>query len=319
MTPEEFDDLVSLYLDEALPPERVEEFDRLLATHPDLAARFVRLGRIHGGLREHEAMQLGADPRVRSASQPRRPSILSFVPMGIAAALLLGLVVMLSIPEKPEGPTVGRAGDPEVLFVVGRADDLQPGDQAIRDRLVALGFRVTPIKDSIADLERARGRALIVISESTVSSELGNRLADAPVPILNCEPNLNMTLRLTTRSARPDEVFLRPKQRSIRIVDPSHELAAGLSGAVAVYTGREGFVTWGVPDEAVARIVARCDTREAEPAIFGYETGKAARGADLPARRISFFVSANTSEAERMTAEGWALFDASVRWLKSGK
>jgi len=189
----------------------------------------------------------------------------------------------------------------------------------MRDRLVQLGYRVTPVKDSSVDLSTVEGRSLAVISESTISSEVGGRLAEAKIPILNCEPNLNASLRIATRSAQPDEVFLRGKQRSIRIVDPAHALAGGLSGAVPVYFGREGFVTWGVPDESLAKVIARCDTKEAEPALFGYEPGKGARGGDLPARRISFFVPANTNEADRLTPEGWALFDASVRWLGSGK
>jgi hypothetical protein len=313
MSPEDFDDLVSLYLDDALPPERAEEFNRLLATRPDLAARFVRLSRVHGGLREVESMA-----EARPAS-PARPSIASRLPLAVAAALLLSLVVYLSLPEAIQGPTVGRPGDPEVLLVAGKADELLPGDRALRDRLVRLGFRVTPVKDSSADLSKAEGCSLIVISESTVSSEVGGRLAEAPIPLLNCEPNLGASLRLTTRSARPDEVFLRGKQRSIRIVDPAHPLAGGLQGSVAVYFGRDGFVAWGVPDEAVALVVARCDTREAEPALFAYEPGKAARGADLPARRVAFFVAANTQEADRLTPDAWTLFDSAVRWLTGRK
>jgi hypothetical protein len=34
---------------------------------------------------------------------------------------------------------------------------------------------------------------------------------------------------------------------------------------------------------------------------------------------VSFFVSSNTDEAARLTDEGWALFDAAVRWLVSAK
>jgi hypothetical protein len=313
---EEFDDLASLYLDDALPAERLADFNRALAERPELAARFVRLGRVHGGLRELQAIE--AAGALRHAVRSRR-AWLAFVPLGFAAALAIGLAAYLSLPEVTHGPAEGREGDPEAVLVVGRADDLRPGDRALLDRLVKLGFRATPIKDSVVDLETVRGRALVVFSESTVSTEVGDRLAGAPLPMLNCEPNLNPGLRLATRSVGPDEVFLRDKQREIRIVDAAHPLAGGLSGRVAVYSGREGFVTWGVPDEATARIVARCATREAEPAIFAYEAGKGAAGAELPARRVSFFVSSNTDEAARLTDEGWALFDAAVRWLAPPK
>lgn len=316
MKPEEFDDLASLYLDGALPPERVADFNRALAERPELAARFVRLGRVHGGLRELEAIEAAGSGG--PALRPRR-SLLAYVPLGFAAALLIGLAAYLSQPEVTHGPAVGRVGDPEVVLVVGRADVLQAGDGALRDRLVKLGFRVTPVKDSVVDLETVRGRVLAVFSESTVSTEVGGRLAGASLPLLNCEPNLNPGLGLSTRSAAPNEVFLRDKQRELRITDPAHPLAAGFSGNVQIYAGREGFVTWGVPDESRARIVARCATREAEPALFAYEAGKGAGGALLPARRVSFFVSSNTDEAARLTDEGWALFDAAVRWLAPAK
>jgi hypothetical protein len=163
------------------------------------------------------------------------------------------------------------------------------------------------------------GKALLVISESIVSSELGGRLANASLPILNCEPNLGATFRISTRSARSDEVFLRGKQKAIRIVDPRHPLSAGLSGSITVYSGRDGFLTWGVPDPDHGRVIARCDTPEGEPTIFAYDPGPAARGADLPARRLSFFLASNTEEAARLTPEGWALFDAAVKWLFPGR
>lgn len=47
-----FDELVSNYLDEALDVEGLGELNTLLATRPDYAARFVRLSRLHAGLRE---------------------------------------------------------------------------------------------------------------------------------------------------------------------------------------------------------------------------------------------------------------------------
>ena len=314
MSVDDFDDLASLYFDDALPVERREEFNRALAARKDLAARFVGLGRIHGGLRELEMK-----PAAKASKAKGRRRAPAFLHPALAAGILLAILSYVSLPEVTHGPAVGRDGDPEAVLIVGRADDLKPGDRALRDRLVQLGFRVTPIKDSVVDLGTLQGRALAVFSESTVSTEVGSRVVFARLPLLNCEPNLNPGLKLTTRSAVPPEVFLRDKQREIRIVDPSHPVAAGFRGSVPVYSGREGFVTWGVPDESTARIVARCATPEGEATLFAYEAGKGAGGANLPARRVSFFVSSNTEEAARLTDEGWGLFDASVRWLTAPK
>lgn len=66
---ERFDDMVSNYFDEALDPEGIAELDGLLATRPDYAERFVRLSRLHGGLREvlgRGAVEARREGRLRS-------------------------------------------------------------------------------------------------------------------------------------------------------------------------------------------------------------------------------------------------------------
>lgn len=81
---ERFDDLVSIYLDEALDAEGMAELNSLLATRPDYATRFVRLSRLHGGLRELEGPGTAAPP----------PSRRLFVWIS-AAVLILGLVLAM--------------------------------------------------------------------------------------------------------------------------------------------------------------------------------------------------------------------------------
>lgn len=87
---ESFEDRVSLYFDDALDPEGLAELSRLLA-QPEMAARFVRLSRVHGGMRE-----LSSVP----AATPRQPRILR--PWAIpaaAAAAFLAFVFILSRPS----------------------------------------------------------------------------------------------------------------------------------------------------------------------------------------------------------------------------
>jgi len=81
---ERFDDLVSTYLDEALDAEGMAELNTLLATRPDYATRFVRLSRLHGGLRELEG------PGTAAVRPPRR--LLAWISGGV---LLLGLVLAM--------------------------------------------------------------------------------------------------------------------------------------------------------------------------------------------------------------------------------
>jgi len=89
-----FEDLVSLYFDDELDSEGVAELNRLLETRPDLASRFVSLGRVHGGMRELFAT-VGSSAR----TPIRRRRFLLFATPTFAAAAFLVLVYVLSRPS----------------------------------------------------------------------------------------------------------------------------------------------------------------------------------------------------------------------------
>lgn len=321
---ERFDELVSRYFDDALEPGEAAELNAMLAARPECARRFVTLSRIHGSLREvQDSLVPAADSEGEVlkrwlAARPRRWVGSSVASAAMAAAALLALAFLLRPPEVLVGPTVGAQGAPEALFVVGKVDpSLAPGDLAVQDRLVRLGFRVTPVKEDVATAERARGKALVLISESTRSDLIGGRLRDVPVPILNCEPHLNYTLMLSRREGLPTEHFAKTRRFRIRILNPEHPLAAGLKDMARVYEPR-GTVGWGLPAEA-ATLVAASDDNPEHIAIFAYEKGAEVRGERLAGRRVSFFLSDTTQDATLLTPDGWQLFDAAVRWLTSGR
>lgn len=300
---ERFDELVSNYLDEALDPEGMAELNSLLATRPDYAVRFVRLSRLHGGLREIEG------PGAVATRPPRR---ILLVASGAAAAAALLVLSFIAI-RPPARPVPGG-----VLLVVGKVDPLLPGDQAVKERLEGRGHAVTPVLEAQADPALAKGRALVLISESTLSSEVGSRFTKLAVPLLNCEPNLNGSLRLSARPPVPRQSYSKHPQQRVRIVDSSHPLAAGLTGSVAVYGKGDSWMGWGEPDTSAVRI-ATLDGPDREACLFGYEAGSRVREETLPARRVFFFMPNPTQEATRMSAEGWRLFDAAVDWCLAGR
>jgi hypothetical protein len=91
MTAEErFDGLVSSYLDEALDAEGMSELNGLLATRADYAARFVKLSRLHGGLREIQRREPAVAPPER-----RRFGVVLIAAL-VAAALLAGFLLIRS-------------------------------------------------------------------------------------------------------------------------------------------------------------------------------------------------------------------------------
>ena len=95
-----FEELVSLYLDDALDAEGLAELNRLL-TQPEFAARFVHLSRVHGGMRE---LSSGA---AKAAAPSRRRFLRPWMAPAVAAAGFLLLIYFLSRPTARLEDAVG--------------------------------------------------------------------------------------------------------------------------------------------------------------------------------------------------------------------
>jgi hypothetical protein len=81
-------------------------------------------------------------------------------------------------------------------------------------------------------------------------------------------------------------------------------------GSVAVTSAPRVF-TWGAPN-GNAFVVARAAGDATRATVFAYERGAAMPGLSAPGRRVGFFLS--TTTADSLTAAGWAVFDAVLRW-----
>jgi ferric-dicitrate binding protein FerR (iron transport regulator) len=93
-----FEDLVSLYFDEALDAQGLAELNRMLA-QPELAQRFVQLSRVHGGMRELSSL---------AAPQSHRRLLKPWLPPAVAAAGFLILIYFLSGPAARLEEAVGQ-------------------------------------------------------------------------------------------------------------------------------------------------------------------------------------------------------------------
>jgi RHS repeat-associated protein len=92
-------------------------------------------------------------------------------------------------------------------------------------------------------------------------------------------------------------------------------LSAGLSGTKTVTTSGQTFA-WGTP--AAGAIKAASIVGQATRSTsFGYDTGVAMASGNAPARRVGLFVHALVPNS--LNADGWALFDAGVRWAQPAK
>ena len=239
-------------------------------------------------------------------------------------------------PASPDGSGPAAPGDGgirgrKVLLVVGSENGNSQRGEGIGDRFMRarlsedLGHQVSLGNDnaSAASLRAAAEAAdLVMVSESVSSAFLQDKLKPVGTPIVNCEAFIQDEMGLTPPGppgdpGEPDRFALGVKAAETRIdiVDPTHPLAAGLMGSVAVYKEPKQ-VTWGQVGEG-AKVVATLPGDPEGVAIYVYEKGSALRdGTQAAGRRIGFFLEDDdvTGTANLMTEAGFALIDAAITY-----
>jgi hypothetical protein len=186
--------------------------------------------------------------------------------------------------------------------------------------------------DAPADGSAANGYDVLYLSSTMASSVLRDKYEDSTVGIVLGENALSNddtagNFMLVEASGNSDMTLDRTK---INIVDPSHPLAAGLSGEVTVFDSEPSEVSMGywwqygrgnLASGVTLIADAVVDPVPAEPqrAIFAAEVGAqllgdgtAGRPTTAAGRRVFFFLS-DYGSAD-LTAEGLALFDAAINW-----
>jgi hypothetical protein len=210
------------------------------------------------------------------------------------------------------------------LLVVGSAT-LNSGDAAAQTRLQNLGYTVTvkvagSNQNSSVKATDADGKTLVLISSTVVAANVVNKLRNIPVPVINWEFDILDDMGMTGLVSGTDFGTSATTQQ-LNISDPTHPLAAGLTGTQTVVTTATAF-TWGKPDINPVRIAA-LTSDPTRYVIFGYDSGAAMAGFEAPAppplrrllapaRRVALFLTDTT--AFNLNASGGALFDAAVRW-----
>ncbi len=228
-----------------------------------------------------------------ATSTPTATSVSTFTPTPTATATL--------IPPSNE-----------ILFVVGDKTAPTGVDLVTALAFMNKGFILTTLNDSETNPADSVGKALVYISASIDPALLGNRLRDVPVPIIVAESYLFADMGLTGPIEDSDYGTIKGShQDSIDIFNPTHPLAAGLSGTVQVYITAD-HLNWGVPAPSAITIARSVDGNDRK-VLFAYESGSNMVGVVAPARRVAFFHSAEG--AAFLTPDGSALFDAAVAWV----
>jgi hypothetical protein len=301
----------------------------------EAAQLLLQIGILGEMAREPDGTRLPIRPRPEP--QPRR-ALAAVVVTALAAAAALLLVLNLRRP--PAHPRAGQrppfaravhrsparsvavvAGASRALLVHGGEPDAVPaGDAVMLSHLEGLGFSVTQAVDAALSADDLLGKDLVVVSASTDGKviraklpELG--LRDAAVPVVTCESATFDLLGMTAARTWDGAVILSgygstPYHTTLEILAPDHPLAAGLTGARTIASAQVA-LSWGHPSASAIRVAA-VGAGNHMAVQFAYERGAPMVGLDAPARRVACFVSAEAGEA--LTGDGWALFDAGVRW-----
>jgi hypothetical protein len=248
----------------------------------------------------------------------------------------LGLLGLMALTAAAGGATVDPAvaKGKQLLFIMNvtevekvkaevpfnaallkQKEEVLADDRRIAEHLRGLGFVVTTADES-APAEAARGKDLIVISESVDAFPIGDKYTYLPVPVVCWENDLYDDLRMTGKRLNVDYGTNRTtKATTLRLVDAPHPMSAGLAGGMHTVFAEPREINWGRPGLG-ATIIATVPGEPEKVATFAYEKG-ATMDYDFPApgRRVGLFTWQN--ELGSLTAEGRALFDAAVIWAAS--
>lgn len=197
----------------------------------------------------------------------------------------------------------------QVLFVVGVASPLSAGDSALDNRLRSTpGHSVETASAASVSAANATGKQLVIVSGSAAASDVGEKFKDVPVPVMVLNPLVLPAMSMTGSGS--SDFGTQSGQTSIAISSATAPMRAGYTGTVQVTTSAQSF-GWGSPT-AAGQKVANVPGNSNRLTIFGYSTGAAMSGLAAPAPRVGWFASPAAVVAFR--PEGWALFDAAVKW-----
>lgn len=194
------------------------------------------------------------------------------------------------------------------LFVVG-STSLNSADNAIKTRLVNMGYQVTVVSDGSCNTTHAEGKGLIVISASVNSSYVNSKYRDVNIPVLTWESYLFDDMKMTGTTSNY-HFGVANSCYAMRVSDGNHPIAQGSTGDIHVFTSGTT-VNWGNPGSGASKI-GYVPGNPSCNMVFTYDTGASMVGKTAPARRVGFFL--DTNNAHNLTNAGWRLFDRAVQW-----
>ena len=198
-----------------------------------------------------------------------------------------------------------------IVFITSDPVNKEPSDLLLYNNLVQSGYSVTWADDNTANVLDIYGQDLILISKSVDAGAINEDLFKTNVPILIWKYQLFDELGLTSSSLTTGANQANNQTR-IKIIDPSHPLAAGFSDLVTTYTTPKS-VSWGIPNNSAIKVASLAND-PSRYSIFAYDTGAPlVDGTLAPARRVAFFADKTVT----VNNNALTLFNAGVDWALS--
>lgn len=232
----------------------------------------------------------------------------------IAACAVL-LAATFGCDDGSDSPMEPGPEPATALFLVEDPAALNASEVGIVDRLEDLGFTVTTLADQGFAAPLAEGFALVVISKTISSSNIGSKLRNFGGGIVFWEDNLQQLSMFSTISNDGSEgTIWHDRGTQIRVLDTAPaELRAGLSGVIEFYTTREEIVVAPAAEIVSSAVVVAEIPETGNKAIYVLEPGSVlADGSVTGGRRVLFGLYNDSFRI--LTPDGRALFDAAIEW-----
>lgn len=206
--------------------------------------------------------------------------------------------------------TVDNAPSSGVVMVVADPGALVATENAVRQRLLGLGYAVTIVDDDGVTAAAATGAALVLLSHTVGLQKVAATFRPVTTTVWTAKPWLFDDMALTGPAANVD--YGSTATSTVVVTAPAHPMAAGRSGTVTLTTSRDN-VSWGRPGAAATTVAVA----NGKATMFAYQPGAAlVGGAAAAGCRIAFPLYLNGPT--RFTAAAWAMFDATAAWGASG-
>jgi hypothetical protein len=212
--------------------------------------------------------------------------------------------------EWGQDPYYGGSGTPpppptrSAALVVGDAAALGT-DATVADRLRARGYTVSVHDDNTVTAAAVADAAVVLVSQSVGQAQLGTKLRNVAKPVVIWKPSVYDDMGMSPAAGSS------LSRTSIAITAPTHPLAAGRTGTVAIVTSSTQ-LPYGSTGTG-ATVVA---TLDGQPSLFVYRAGSAMSGLTAPACRLA--IPMQSAGVPRLTPDGLALFDRAVDHAADG-